>query len=242
MDCELNDLEEAMLQAIARWLRSEMVSHLKESSPSPDLLHDLAQTNYEISCSALANVGLLAFEDQYWRVKDPKNDQTALAGRHNRRQLNDLLDGLVCHSDYVPDLRGEFFTPTETALQDVCRAMAECGYMYALTKDTFEWSEKLGPWLVRHRVWDLNDYEHAPEEEIDRVLGVLPVEAKAALSRNARRCRIELWWLEMPDGIRTESGQIEYSARHESQKIAHAEAILPTRGPKDHVSFNVAKD
>lgn len=76
---KLSEEETALLQAVAFWLREEMLSHLVDMSPAPDLLHDLAQSNYEISCSALERVGLLASEGHYWRVLEPNNDQPTLA-------------------------------------------------------------------------------------------------------------------------------------------------------------------
>lgn len=80
---KLSEEETVLLQAVAVWLREEMLSHLTEMSPAPDLLHDLAQSNYEIGCSALERVGVLSYEGDYWRIRDLENDQPTLAGYHS---------------------------------------------------------------------------------------------------------------------------------------------------------------
>ncbi len=181
---ELSKEETALLQAVACWLREEMLSHLVIVSPAPDLLHDLAQSNYEISCAALERVGLLASEDHYWRVLEPNKDQSTLAIPNQRSDLDHLLDGLACHSHYVNELyrHYEAVTPTEHALQEVCSTMAACGYMEATSERTFEWTNAFGPWLVRHSAWDLNDFEAASQEEVNNALATLPNKATEMLS------------------------------------------------------------
>lgn len=181
---KLSEEETVLLQAVAVWLREEMLSHLTEMSPAPDLLHDLAQSNYEIGCSALERVGVLSYEGDYWRIRDLENDQPTLAGYHRRSDLDHLLDGLACHSHYVNDLykHHEAVTPTGHALKNVCLAMTQCGYMEAISNNAFEWTDDFGPWLVRHGAWDLDEFEAAPKEEVDRALATIPDAEKERLS------------------------------------------------------------
>ncbi len=161
-----------------------MVAQLKDVSPSPDLLHDLAQSNYEISCNALERIGMFTSEGHYWRVNQPENDKSVFASQHTRCDLDHLLDGFACHSDYVNDLHRhhEAVTPTKDALRDVCLAMAKCGYMEATSKNSFEWANDFGPWLVRHGAWDLDEFEAAPQSEVDTVLTSISDDAKELLS------------------------------------------------------------
>lgn len=181
---KLSEEETALLQAVAFWLREEMLSHLIDMSPAPDLLHDLAQSNYEISCSALERVGLLASEGHYWRVIEPNSDQPILAISHKRSNLDHLLDGLACHSDYVNDLyqHYEAVVPTKHSLNRVCFAMAECGYMETTSNKAFKWTDDFGPWLVRHGAWDLDEFETAPQEEVAKALEAIPDKRKDWLS------------------------------------------------------------
>lgn len=186
---QLTEKERNLLQTVAVWLREEMVSHLADMSPSPELLHDLAQSNYELSCSALARVGLFTSEGDYWRVKGAENDQTIFAYQHTRGDLDHLLDGLACHSGYVNDLyrHDEAVTPTTDALRHVCLAMVECGYMSKISARAFEWTDDFGPWLVRHGVWDLDEFEAAPQADVNMVLTVIPDEARARISESLCR-------------------------------------------------------
>lgn len=176
--------ETVLLQAVALWLREEMISRLKEDSPAPDLLHDLAQSNFELSCSALERVGLLASEGEYWRVRNLDNSQPISVGHYTRSNLDHLLDGLACHSFYVSDLfrHHESVTPTRHALKTVCLAMADCGYMEPISATEFEWTDGFGPWLVRHGAWELDEFEAAPEAEVGRALATIPDKAKERLS------------------------------------------------------------
>lgn len=59
---DLSEKERVLLRTVAFWLRGEMVSRLKDVSPAPDLLYDLAQSNFEVSCCALERVDMLASE------------------------------------------------------------------------------------------------------------------------------------------------------------------------------------
>ncbi len=186
---QLTEKERLLLQTVSIWLRDEMVSQLTDVSPSPELLHDLAQSNYEISCSALERVGMFASEGSYWRVKKADKDLNGFGGQHTRSDLDHLLDGLACHSSYVKDLyrQDEAVTPTNDMLRDVCIAMTECGYMEAISMKAFEWTDDFGPWLVRHGAWDLHEFEAAPQSEVDVVLAAISDDAKEFLSD--RLCR-----------------------------------------------------
>lgn len=181
---ELTKNEQALFRTVAYWLRGQMMSQLKDVSPSPDLLHDLAQSNYEISCRALAQAGMFTSEGDYWRVQEPENEKPVLVGQYTRSDLNQLLDGLACHSDYVNELyqHHEAVTPTQDALRDVCQALTECGYMRKISAKSFEWTDNFGPWLVRNGGWDLDEFEAAPETEVMIVLAAIPDKAKDWLS------------------------------------------------------------
>ena len=186
---KLSDKETALLQAVAVWLREEMLSRLVGVSPASDLLYDLAQSNYEISCSALERVGLLASEDRYWRVLEANEDQPTLGISHNRSDLDHLLDGFACHSHYVNELylHYEPVTPSGHALTEVCVAMAACGYMEAKSNKTFEWTDDFGPWLVRQGAWDLDEFEPASLEEVNGALATIPAKARERLSGSLGR-------------------------------------------------------
>ncbi|WP_122072331.1 hypothetical protein [Pseudophaeobacter sp. EL27] len=186
---KLSIKEATLLQAVALWLREEMLSHLVDVSPAPDLLHDLAQSNYEISCNALERVGLLASEDKYWQVLESHDGQPTLGDSHKRSDLDHLLDGLACHSHYVNELyqHHEAVTPFRYALNEVCVAMAVCGYMEATSKKTFEWADDFGPWLVRHGAWDLDEFEPASQEDVNSALATIPDKARERLSGSLGR-------------------------------------------------------
>ncbi len=180
----LSGEETSLLHSVAYWLRLEVLSRLVDVSPAPDLLHDLAQSNFETSCNALERVGLLASENAYWRVLELNNDQPTLAVPHKRSDLDHLLDGLACHSHYVNDLyqHHETVTPTGPSLTKVCVAMAACGYMEKTSENTFEWTADFGPWLVRHAAWDLDEFEPASKDEVSEALAIIPVNARERLS------------------------------------------------------------
>lgn len=181
---ELSKQETALLQAVASWLREEMLVHLVDVSPAPDLLHDLAQTNYEISCTALERVGLLASEGDYWRVCKPINGQLAFGNSYTRTELDHLLDGMACHSCYVDALyqHHKTVTPTDHGLSEMCVAMAACGYMDATSEKTFEWTDDIGPWLVRHGAWDLDEFEPTSQEEVNSALATIPCKTRERLA------------------------------------------------------------
>ncbi|MGB0900815.1 hypothetical protein [Halocynthiibacter sp.] len=202
MSKELTENENTLLRTAAYWLRGEMVLRLADASPSQELLHDSAQSNFEISCDALERVGLFISEGDYWRVKDSKNDHSVFAGQHTRSDLDHLLDGFACHSSYVRDLyrHHEAVTPTNNALRDVCLAMVKCGYMECISPKAFEWTDEFGPWLVRHGAWRLDEFEAASQADVDRVLATIPADAKERLSSstcgdspNFVRCFFAQW-------------------------------------------------
>ncbi len=199
MSKELNKNEQALLRTVAYWLRGEMIAHLKDVSPSPELLHDLAQSNYEISCGALGRVGMFTSEGHYWRVRKPEQDRPALVGPFLRSDLDHLLDAFACHSDYVIDFYQyhEPIKPTQDTLRNVCLALAECGYMEATSDNSFEWTDKFGPWLVRHGAWSLDDFEAVPQEEVDEALATIPEKVKEWLSGSSEphfvRCFFAQW-------------------------------------------------
>lgn len=184
VDRQLTDKENSLLKTVAIWLRGEMVLHLTDVSPSAELLYDLAQSNYEISCSALARIGMFVSEGGYWRVQEVRSDGFVFAEPHTRTDLDHLLDGLACHSHNSRDLfqRHQAVSPTKPALQDVCRDMVECGYMKVTSANSFIWNDDFGPWLVRHNVWNLDDFETAPQETVDLVLATIPGNARERLS------------------------------------------------------------
>ncbi|MEO1637814.1 MAG: hypothetical protein AAFU41_01035 [Pseudomonadota bacterium] len=181
---ELSREESALLRAVAYWLRKEMLSRLADVSPKPGLLYDMAQSNYEISCCALERVGLLASEGDYWRVLEPDNDRPTLDNTFKRIDLDHLLDGLACHSRYVKDLHQHYqaIVPTELALHEVCIAMTECGYMEAVSGRAFEWTDKFGPWLVRHGAWDLNEFASASQRKVNDAIATIPEKKREWLS------------------------------------------------------------
>ena len=181
---KLSDEETALSEAVAYWLREEMISQLVDASPAPDLLYDLAQSNYEIICSALERAGLLAYEGHYWPILEPNKEELSLAISTTRSKLDHVLDGLACHSVYVSDLYRHFeaVTPSSQALREVCVAMTAHGYMEATSKEAFEWTNNFGPWLVRHGAWDLDEFEPASQDEVKDAMATIPHEAMESLS------------------------------------------------------------
>lgn len=186
---KLSKKETALLQAVASWLLEEMLAHLVDVSPAPDLLNDLAQSNYEISCNALERVGLLASEGDYWRIYKPINGQLTFGNSYTRTDLDHLLDGMACHSFYVDALyqHHEAVTPIQHALREVCVAMTACGYMDATSNRTFKWTDNFGPWLVRHGAWDLDEFEPASQEEVNGALVTIPSKAREGLAGSLGR-------------------------------------------------------
>ncbi len=59
----LSPQEQRLVVTLVDWLHDQMVKSLTNTSPAPDLLHDLAQSNFETGCGALARVGVLARRD-----------------------------------------------------------------------------------------------------------------------------------------------------------------------------------
>lgn len=57
----LSKAEQTLFEVTARWLCAEMTSRLRHTSPKPDLLHDLAQSNFE-------------FGDTVLKIKPPRSD------------------------------------------------------------------------------------------------------------------------------------------------------------------------
>ncbi len=190
---KLSEEETVLLHAVAYWLRGEMLSRLADVSPATDLLHDLAQSNFEVSCGALERVGLLASEGDYWRVLEPICERPALAISNKRSDLDHLLDGVACHSHYVNDLHlhHESVTPSGSNLKSVCVAMVACGYMEATSDSVFEWTDSFGPWLVRRGAWDLDEFETAPQVEVNLVLAAIPDNAKERLEGSMCRHKPE---------------------------------------------------
>jgi hypothetical protein len=59
--------------------------------------------------------------------------------------------------------------------------------MDEISTSAFEWTDDFGPWLVRHGAWALDDFEAAPQADVDRVLATIPEDGKARISDSVCR-------------------------------------------------------
>jgi len=178
----LSENEKKLLKKVAFWLRDEMVRCLSDSVAKPDLLYDEGQSNFEISCIALERVGILTAEGNYYRVNQSQTEQSILNSQYTRTDLDYLLDALVCHSTYVTDLYQHPISPNDNNLKSVCHAMADCSYMCLISPNTFVWADDFAPWLIRHGIFNLDEFEEASEDEVNRALATIPDKAKENLS------------------------------------------------------------
>lgn len=184
MSRNLTACEKTLCLAIIPWLRDEMITRLEGASPSPDLLYDLAQSNFEYGCAALAHAGVFASEKMYWRVLSPPAQVPTLPIDFDRTGLDDLLDAVACHSDYVDELYRHYdpIEPSSKGLTLVCMAMTGCKYMEATSEGAFFWTDNFGPWLVRHGAWDLTEFSPASNREVEQTLALIPDKTLELLS------------------------------------------------------------
>ena len=65
----LTEGERRLCNVLAQWLLEEMVRRLSDPMLAPDgFIHDNAQTNFEIGCSALSVLGFLKAEGGIWKI------------------------------------------------------------------------------------------------------------------------------------------------------------------------------
>ncbi len=117
----LSPQEQRLVATLVDWLHDQMVKSLTNTSPARDLLWDLAQSNFETGCGALARVGVLAREGMYWRVL-PRN---LVPSEVSRQDLDHLLDGLAIQTSYVTELhrQDEPFRAKDPLLVALCDAL-----------------------------------------------------------------------------------------------------------------------
>lgn len=183
MSKELSVNGKALVHSIAVWLRDEMLTHLTDSAPSPNMIWDGAQSNFEISCSALSQIGVFEREGHYWCVLDQTRDLSISPDKFTHENLDFLLDAVACHSHYVECLykHDEAVIPKDVKLTKVCEALVECGYMDRISSDTFEWTDAFGPWMVANDAWQLEDFEAASQDEVRAALIHIPDQDKELL-------------------------------------------------------------
>ena len=172
--------EQVLANALIAWLHDQMIAQLTHISPAPDLLHDLAQSNYENVCCALERVEVMAGEGMYWRVLPLHTAKPDIS----RADLDHLLNGMVMQTFYVTklDRHDEPFTANDPLLVSLCSALAACGYVTSVGQGVYEWNDQIGPWLVRHGAWELWEFEPAPARDVMVALEQIPLTDQGRLS------------------------------------------------------------
>jgi hypothetical protein len=184
----LTDDEAALCVAAIAWLKYEMISRLNHDTPSPDLLCDFAQSNFEFGCWALARANILVGEGDYWRVNEGLEKDVSLPPGFNRHDLDVMLDAVAIHVGYHDDFYKvyEGTVPTSALSKALCRALTDCHYMVLEADGKYYWTKDFAPWLVRHGEWALADFEPADDSKVDAVLGLIPREDIELLSDGCR--------------------------------------------------------
>jgi hypothetical protein len=174
----LTDDEAVLCVAAIAWLKYEMISRLNHSTPSPDLLCDYAQSNFEVGCMAIARANILMRESDYWRVIEGFEKDVSLPPGFNRHDLDIMLDAVAINLDFSDGLSGvtKGTVPKSTLEKTLCRALTDCHYMVLRWDGKYYWTKDFAPWLVRHGEWRLADFDPADDSEVDAVLGLIPKE------------------------------------------------------------------
>ncbi|WP_269584343.1 hypothetical protein [Roseibium sp. Sym1] len=185
--------EEARLcEQLSHWMLKDMVARLSALSPAPDLLCDEGQSNFELCCDALARLGLLTWENTYWRVLRQPEDLPNLPDTVCRADLDALLDGFACHAEYVDVLAplGTNVVSSDPALRRVCEAMSACGYMEKHEDKKFSrrevwcWAPRFLPWLICHGGAALMDIEPVSDETLEAAVADMGESFRDNLSSN----------------------------------------------------------
>ena len=164
-----------------------MILHLEDPRLENDLLHDLAQSNFEDGCEALNVLGLLQPEGKkLWRVTCTPNDISIPEGS-TRRMLDELLRGVTSHVDYAYSL-DEFGNigkrPPDPRHAEALLELERVGYLEWLESGVLYWTDAFAPWLLTHfSGWSLQDISPASDEEVDAAIEALPDEEIQNLSR-----------------------------------------------------------
>jgi hypothetical protein len=188
MERPLTDDEAALCVAAIAWLKYEMISRLNHYTPSPDLLCDEAQSNFEVGCIAIERANILVGEGDYWRVIEGLEKDVSLPPGFNRHDLDIMLDAVAINVDFSEGLSGvtKGTVPKSTLEKTLCRALTDCHYMVLRWDGKYYWTKDFAPWLVRRGEWALADFEPADDSKVDAVLGLIPREDIELLSDGCR--------------------------------------------------------
>ena len=188
--------EEELAISISHWLIEQMVNQLTHISPSSGLLWDGAQSNYEIGCMALSNVGILETEEckdgkEYWRVLYKPDTMYKKFEDITRSHIDGLLLGLVYQFDHnaYAFKSSEIVQPSCNLLYDVCQSMVKCGYMKRQAVREFKYTKKLDPWLISAGITGFDEYSSASSDRICAALTGISKEQQEVLAH--RICRQE---------------------------------------------------
>jgi hypothetical protein len=174
----LTDDEAALCVAAIAWLKYEMISRLNHDTPSPDLLCDTAQSNFEVGCIAIERANILVGEGDYWRVIEGLEKDVSLPPGFNRHDLDIMLDAVAINVDFSEGLSGvtKGTVPKSALEKTLCKALTDCHYMVLRWDGKYYWTKYFAPWLVSRGEWALADFEPADDSEVDAVLGLIPKE------------------------------------------------------------------
>ena len=179
MERPLTDDEAVLCVAAIAWLKYEMIFRLSHFSPSPGILWDESQLNFQYGCSALGKASILEYMGHgEWRVLEGLEKDVTLPDGFTRNDLDNMLEAVAAHLGYHGDFWkvDEGTVPTTMLSDRLCKSFVMCNYMVVGTDSRYFWTEKFAPWLVRHGEWDLSDFEPADDAEVDAVLGLIPKE------------------------------------------------------------------
>jgi hypothetical protein len=185
MERPLTDDEAALCVAAIAWLKYEMIFRLSHFSPSPGILWDESQDNFQYGCSALGEASILEYMGHgEWRVLEGLEKDVTLPDGFTRNDLDNMLEAVAAHLGYHDDFWkvDEGTVPTTMLSDRLCKSLVMCNYMVVGTDSRYFWTEKFAPWLVRHGEWDLADFVPAEDSKVDALIELIPKEDMDTLS------------------------------------------------------------
>lgn len=174
----LTKAEHRLCISLSRWLLAEMILHLQDPRLENDLLHDLAESNFEAGCCALSTLKLLQPEgNKIWRITCSP-DEILIPDDTTRRMLDELLQAVTSHADHAHSL-GKFGNigkrPADPRHAEALLELERAGYLKWVEPDVLDWTDAFAPWLLAHYAgWSLHDISPAPDEEVDAAIKALP--------------------------------------------------------------------
>lgn len=174
----LTEAEHRLCLSLSRWLLAEMILHLEDPRLENDLLHDLAQSNFEDGCWALSTLRVLQPEGKtLWRLTCTPDD-ILIPEDTTRRMLDELLLAVTSHADHAHSL-SKFGNirkrPPDPRHAEALLELELFGYLEWVEADVLDWTDAFAPWLLAHYSgWSLSDISPASDEEVDAAIKALP--------------------------------------------------------------------